>query len=248
MNINNISIACKSDVGNKRPNNEDEVGYLDKSNFKVILVADGMGGHASGEIASKMAKEMTLQLLDLNDNFKSVRDIKNVVKKVMKKTNKTIHELSSSNDIYYGMGTTLVMAIVTDFTTAIINCGDSRCYCLKDDKLSQITTDQTVVEYLYQIGAITKEEMKTSPKRHVLMNAMGIAPNVDYDIKFIDNDYQGLLVCSDGLTNMVDDQTIEKMWNQRKDVTTDSICASFVDQALVNGGIDNISVCMLEVK
>ncbi len=248
MNMTKISIACKTDVGNKRPNNEDEVGYLNKPNFKVILVADGMGGHASGEIASKMAKEMILQLLDLNDGFKSNHDIKSSVKKVMKKTNKTIHDLSSSNDIYYGMGTTVVMAIVTDFTTAIINCGDSRCYLYKDDKLTQITTDQTVVEYLYQIGAISKEEMKTSPKRHVLMNAMGIAPNIDYDIKFIDNNYQGLMVCSDGLTNMVDDITLQTMWNQRKEVDTSSICSSFVDQALVNGGIDNISVCILEVK
>lgn len=243
-----FSIACKTDVGNKRPNNEDEVGYLDKPNFKVILVADGMGGHASGEIASKMAKEMILQLLDLYDGFKSNHDIKSSVKKVMKKTNKTIHELSSSNDIYYGMGTTVVMAIVTDFTTAIINCGDSRCYLYKDDELTQLTTDQTVVEYLYQIGAISKEEMKTSPKRHVLMNAMGIAPNIDYDIKFIDNNYQGLMVCSDGLTNMVDDKTLQLMWNQRKGVDASSICSSFVDQALVNGGIDNISVCILEVK
>lgn len=248
MNINDISIACRSDVGNKRPNNEDEVGYLDKPNFKVILVADGMGGHASGEIASKMAKEMILQLLDLNDELNSVHQIKSTVKKVLKKANQAIHKLSSTNQVYYGMGTTLVMAIITPKITAIINCGDSRCYRLKDDKLEQLTVDQTVVEYLYQIGAISKQEMKTSPKRHVLMNAMGISPSIDYDIKFIENDYQGLLVCSDGLTNMVDDSTIEKMWVERKGLTSATICSDLVDKALVNGGIDNISVCLGEVK
>lgn len=248
MNINDITIACRSDVGNKRPNNEDEVGYLDKPNFKVILVADGMGGHSSGEIASKMAKEMVLQLLDLNDDLQTVHQIKSTIKKVLKKANQAIHKLSATNQVYYGMGTTLVMAIVTSKITAVVNCGDSRCYCLKDNKLEQLTTDQTVVEYLYQIGAITKQEMKTSPKRHVLMNAMGIGPSIDYDIKFIENDYQGLLVCSDGLTNMVEDSTIEQMWIERRELTTATICSDLVDKALVNGGIDNISVCMLEVK
>ncbi len=248
MNISDITLACRSDVGNKRPNNEDEVGYLDKPNFKVILVADGMGGHASGEIASKMAKEMILQLLDLSEDFQSVHQIKSTIKKVLKKANQAINKLSSTNQVYYGMGTTLVMALVTKKVTAIINCGDSRCYRLKDDKLEQLTTDQTVVEYLYQIGAISKQEMKTSPKRHVLMNAMGIGPSIDYDIRFIENDYQGLMVCSDGLTNMVEDDVIEKMWVERKELTTSTICSDLVDKALVNGGIDNISVCMLEVK
>lgn len=248
MNINNLSIAYKSDVGNRRPNNEDDVGILDKPNFKVLLVADGMGGHASGEVASKMAKEMVLQLLNLEDKFGSPHHLKSIIKKVLKKTNSSIHKLSSTKDELYGMGTTLVLAIICEEYTAIINCGDSRCYEFKNDQLKQLTTDQTVVEYLYQIGAISKEEMKTSPKRHVLMNALGIDVSVDYDIFFIKNDYQGLLLCSDGLTNMVEDEQINKTFVNRKDSSAMNICTDLVDQALINGGIDNITVCVLKEK
>jgi len=159
MNLNNLSIACKSDTGNKRPNNEDEVGYLEKNDFKLLLVADGMGGHLSGEVASKMAKETLLQLFNLEDKFPTIHFAKAFIKKAMKKTNSVIHKLSASKEEFYGMGTTLVMALVTDKFTIVVNCGDSRCYTLKDNKLNRVTTDQTVVEYLYQIGAISKQEM-----------------------------------------------------------------------------------------
>lgn len=246
--INNVSIACKTDIGNRRPNNEDEVGFLDNKDFKVLLVCDGMGGHNCGEVASKMAKEMVLSMLDSNCEFTNQYHLKTTIKKIMKKANSAIHKLSSSKDEFNGMGTTLVMAIVLKEYTAIINCGDSRCYMLKDNKLVQITKDQTVVEYLYEIGAISKEEMKTSPKRHVLMNAMGISSSIDYDIEIIDSNYQGLLLCSDGLSNMVTDEDIEKMWVERLNNPTSSLCSDLVSKALVNGGIDNISVCVLEVR
>lgn len=187
-------------------------------------------------------------LFNLEDSFSTPHQLKATIKKIVKKTNQIIHKLSSTKEEFYGMGTTLVLAVITDFATAIVNCGDSRIYALKDNKLQQLTRDQTVVNYLYEIHAISKEEMKTSPKRHVLMSALGIAPSVDFDLTLIDNDYQGLLLCSDGLTNMVEDEDIEKIWNSRFNLGPDSLCNDLIDTALINGGIDNIAVTILEVK
>lgn len=238
-------IFSDTNVGLKRPNNEDSCGFLDKENFKLILVADGMGGHASGEVASKMAKDMVLQLFDLETDFESVRQIKNAVKRIVKRTNSAIHKLSITKD-FYGMGTTLVFALVSKDVTVIINCGDSRCYKWEENKLVQLTSDQTVVQYLYQVGAMSKEETLTSPQRHVLMNAMGVYPSVDYDILFIPNTYDGLMCCSDGLTNMLSKEDIEQI--VLKSGSAQEKTAKLINGALEKGGIDNISVSLLEVK
>jgi protein phosphatase len=144
------------------------------------------------------------------------------------------------------------MAIVLKDNTIIVNCGDSRAYAFYEDErgLVSLTTDQTVVEYLYKLGAITKDEMKTSPKRHVLMNALGIAPTVEYDVKIIPNDYTALLACSDGLTNMVDEKNIEKLLacGFKENQKAETIVNQLILAALNSGGIDNIGISILEVK
>ncbi|MCI2069522.1 MAG: protein phosphatase 2C domain-containing protein [Bacilli bacterium] len=247
-----IDIFSKTDKGLKRPNNEDEAAFLNKDGMKVLLVADGMGGHQSGEVASRIAKETIMGILDISEVPTSLFKAKHLLKKAMKKANALIHRLSSRKSEYYGMGTTAVMAIVLKENTIIVNCGDSRGYAFYADErgLVSLTTDQTVVEYLYKLGAISKDEMKTSPKRHVLMNALGIAPTVEYDVKIIPNDYTALLVCSDGLTNMVEEKDIEKLLSSglKEGLKAETIVSQLILAALNKGGIDNIGISLLEVK
>jgi serine/threonine protein phosphatase PrpC len=251
MNTEDLDFYSLTDRGLKRPNNEDEAGFLYKEKGgSVLLVADGMGGHKSGEVASKIAKETILGRFKLEEMPESLFWAKLAIKKTIKKANLIIHRLSSREEQYYGMGTTLVMAIVFKESTIIVNCGDSRAYSysLAKRKLTQLTTDQTVVEYLYKMGAITEEEIKTSPKRHVLMNALGIAPTVSYDLSIIPNDYDALLLCSDGLSNMVAIQDIEGTLFRLKDDTAETVTRTLIDEAKQAGGIDNIGVTFMEVK
>jgi serine/threonine protein phosphatase PrpC len=250
MSEKTIDIAFKTDRGLQRPNNEDEAGSLTKTGMEVLLVADGMGGHQSGEVASRIAKETVLGVMQIEQIPSSIFRAKRLIKKAMKKANTMIHKLSSRKDEYYGMGTTIVMALVLDDITYIVNCGDSRAYAyrLRDRNLVALTTDQTVVQYLFKLGAISKEEMKTSPKRHVLMNAVGISPSIQYDLSIIHNDYDMLLLCSDGLTNMVDETEIEKIMNENKDQPAKVLADALVAAANKAGGVDNIAVSILEVK
>ena len=144
------------------------------------------------------------------------------------------------------MGTTVVMAVVLEDTTLICNCGDSRAYSYsKEYGLKQLTTDQTYVQYLYSLGKIKKEEIKTHPKRHILMNAMGINPTIDYDIISIPNDYDSLLLASDGFTNMVSKKEIEQLI--ALEGTVKEKVDTMLQRALENGGLDNIAINLMEV-
>ncbi len=251
MRNDKVEIYSDINVGLKRSNNEDQAGVLNLSDYQVLLIADGMGGHLKGEVASDIVKTIVLDLLANEDKPRSIREAKRNIKHIIKKANSQIYRLSSSKDEYYGMGTTLVLAMVLDEETIIVNCGDSRAYAYlkSDNSLRQITVDQTCVEYLYELGAISKEEMLTHPKRHVLMNALGIGPSVSCDFTIVDNSsYDILFLCSDGYSNMVNEnQTIELLKkNERADAKT--LTDILIAKAIENGGVDNISISLLEVK
>jgi serine/threonine protein phosphatase PrpC len=249
MNVSKAELFSETNVGLKRTNNEDEAGTMSRPGFDVVLVADGMGGHSSGEIASKLAKDSILASLSFEDKPKNLFHAKWMVKRIMKKANAMIHKLSSKKAECYGMGTTLVMGIVMEEITLIVNCGDSRAYSYSSSGgLKRLTTDQTVVEYLYKLGAMSKDEIETSPKRHVLMNALGIAPSVDYDLSIINSDYEVLLLCSDGLTNMVKDERIEELIAENKDKSAAELGKILINEALANGGVDNIAVSIMEAS
>lgn len=245
-----FDLFSQTDKGLRRPNNEDEAGVLDGAQMKVVLVADGMGGHLSGEVASRIAREMILKALEIQDVSDNLFIEKRMIKKAIKKANSTIHSMAGKEERYYGMGTTLVMAIRLKEITFIVNCGDSRAYAYNkaERRLTQLTVDQTIVQYLYKVGAISKDDMKTNPKRHVLLNALGISSFPDFEIKSIPNDYDMVFCCSDGLTNMVEDQKIEEILFANYDNGSKALCQRLIDEALVQGGIDNIGVSIMEVN
>lgn len=237
--------AYKSDIGRVRISNEDEVIAVKNSNRDVLLaVADGMGGHKKGDYASKKTIELLLEAFQKKNGFFSIFEAKIWLINVVKKINKTIFEIQDKNEAYKGMGTTLCLALIYKNHIVVVNAGDSRCYILKKERLYQITEDQTYVNYLLKSGQITKKEALTHPKRHHLINAIGLYPSSAFDIDIYGYSGESIFICSDGLYNNVSFAEIEVNLN-----TTNSVSEkvdSLINLGNYNGGSDNISCVLWE--
>lgn len=242
-----IELSYMTDAGNVRPKNEDRATSINFGDIQLLVVCDGMGGHHKGEVASELALDIIASSFENSPRPTNEYRAKKMIKKVMKDANSAILKLASNNELYADMGTTVVMAVVLENETIIANCGDSRAYTFSTAfGLTQVTNDQSYVQYLYDTGKITKEEMQTHPKKHVLMNAMGINPSISYDIYVVNNDYDYLLLSSDGFTNMVSKNEIEQLLSL--DVGVKEKVKMMVVKALGNGGTDNIAVNLMEVN
>lgn len=240
------NFCYKTDVGQIRMTNEDQAYAIANSKGRVLLlVCDGMGGQNRGDLASNLASTI------LGEEFKRFPKLANKttdrfwLRNAIKKANNAIFEESFKNPQYKGMGTTLTAILVNDTYLTIAQLGDSRAYMIKDGKLEQLTEDQTYVDYLYKSGQITEDEMKTNPKRHVLLNALGVYPSVNVDIKTIEYSHESLLLCSDGLYNNVSPLDIESI--SKTDDAPEQKCESLIKIANANGGSDNIAVVYWEV-
>lgn len=163
-----------------------------------------------------------------------------------KKINKKIYDLANSDLKYSSMGTTLVAVIIKDTQFIVANMGDSRAYIIKDDKLIQLTEDQTYVDHLYRIGKIKKEEMATHPKRHVLINALGVFPTVNLEISTHKYNKERLFLCSDGLYNNVSGEELFAILTRDDDVAHKCQCA--IEACNNNGGNDNSAIAIWEVE
>ena len=246
MKIISGNFCYKTDVGQVRMTNEDQAFAITNSKGRVLLiVCDGMGGQNRGDLASRLAMSI------ISEEFKKFPKISNKLndrfwmRNAIRKANNEIFSESYKNPKYKGMGTTLTAIVINDKYLVVAQIGDSRAYTLKNGQLMQITEDQTYVDYLYRTGQITKEEILTHPKRHVLLNALGINPSVDVDIRVVDYGHEPLLLCSDGLYNNVkvsDSEAIIKT-----DETAEQKCESLIKVANANGGSDNIAISYWEV-
>ena len=236
-----------SDIGKKRKNNEDAylIEKIDihengkKREFYVLVVADGMGGHAAGEVASGMVVERftAAPLTYLAGKLDGI-------KKIIEFVNKKVHE--KSEDLKKKMGTTLVAAIVEENRGFIFNVGDSRGYLFRGGKLQRITKDHSVIQEMLDKQVITEEEAKTHPKRHVITMAVGTKDHIDpdlYPLKLNTGDL--LLLCSDGATDMLSDKEIEKIMKRYTRLST--IGNEIVKQANMKGGKDNITVVVARI-
>lgn len=246
MKIISGNFCYKTDVGQVRMTNEDQAFAITNSKGRVLLiVCDGMGGQNRGDLASRLAMSI------ISEEFKKFPKISNKLndrfwmRNAIRKANNEIFSESYKNPKYKGMGTTLTAIVINDKYLVVAQIGDSRAYTLKNDQLMQITEDQTYVDYLYRTGQITKEEILTHPKRHVLLNALGINPSVDVDIRVVDYGHEPLLLCSDGLYNNVKVADIEAII--KTDETVEQKCESLIKVANANGGSDNIAISYWEV-
>ena len=241
-----------SDMGMMRQNNEDycmaEVVNVGEKQIGLFALADGMGGHNKGEIASKMAVEGIIKFLKSNliqnDSVK-IDYIDDILKQSYHYVNLNIYEISKNNEVYSGMGTTLVVAVIYDEKLYVANVGDSRCYLFRKDILKKITTDHSVVESLIIARAITESQAKTHPRRNEITRAIGTNEIVLVDLfKVSLKSGDKILLASDGLTSYVDKENIKH--TLMKNYEVDVLSNDLINQANQAQGRDNISVILIE--
>lgn len=237
-----MRVFVKTDIG-QRNNNEDS--YYMSPSGKFMVLADGMGGHAAGERASELA--VSLLTKKMSQKIKKESDLIDLLNKSIQEVNKKIFNESMSILKYRGMGTTLSLVFNGFGKYYYVNIGDSRIYRLKDQKLTQLSKDDSFVNYLLDLGDINEEEARIHPKRNILTKALGTAEGIDFVIKAIDEDnVDKLLLCSDGLSDILPKESIEKILNL--ECKTEKKIDKMISEVLKNGGKDNITIMVLDRK
>lgn len=233
-------VGLVSDVGLRRKLNEDSACYLERADFKIYVVADGMGGHNAGEVASKMAAEQIVQYIDENYSLECEETL---ISNAIKAANEDIYKFSKTNDKLNGMGTTVTAALVTPKFIYIANVGDSCCMAFKNGELKKITKDNSLVQELLDSGTISEVEAVNHPKKNIITRALGTCIHVEVDVFRLDiNQYNLFILCSDGLTNEVTKEDILKIIDNENNYI--SIANNLVDLAKEKGGRDNITVLL----
>ncbi len=229
-----------TEVGLVRKLNEDSICIIPELAF--FAVADGMGGHKSGEVASNMALEsMAKKLKSSNKSNLTDRLLEGV-----RQANRDIYNSSRQKGINHGMGTTLTAVIIKEKGLILAHVGDSRAYLIREGNISPLTEDHSLVQEMLRHGGITKEQAKDHPHRNVLTRALGIAPSVDVDLKRFEL-FSGdiVVLCTDGLYNLVSDRTIKELVLSAS--KPEQAVKNLVDEAIKAGGTDNISVIVVEI-
>ena len=229
-----LIVHGKTDKGLVRKENED--AFCIEKDFGLLAIADGMGGHASGEVASKMAIEI------LRDSLKKEGEpVPDRLNSGVKLANKMIYEASRSQSQLNGMGTTLTAVQFDGNRLSITHVGDSRAYLIRGGVIEQLTDDHTIVSEQVARGMITREEAARSDMRNILSKALGIGPEMDVDIEELTvSEGDQLVLCSDGLSELIsDDEILSEVQSSNR---PDLACNELVDLANQRGGEDNITV------
>lgn len=241
------NFAFKTDIGKVRMTNEDRAGAFTNAKGNILLiVCDGMGGQKKGEYAAQIALDVISESFLRKQKFLNSLSARNWLYNVVREANRKIYEEATKNAQYNNMGTTLSLVLIYKNVFFTVQVGDSRVYELRNHQLVQLTDDQTYVNYLFKTGKITKAEMATHPKRHVLINALGMFPSVEFE--FASHPYLNstLLVCSDGLYNNVSDQEIFSVLRGKDPANQKTEQLIAIGNA--NGGSDNIAVVIWEAE
>lgn len=235
-----------TDVGQKREINQDYV-YCNENPVgllsNLLIVADGMGGHNAGDFASRFCVEEIIKEIQNS----SEKTIIGTMEAAITKTNEALIGQSKTQAGLEGMGTTLVMATVSEHTMYVANIGDSRLY-LMNDTIKQITEDHSLVEEMVKTGELKKEEARFHPKKNIITRAIGANASVIpdfFEVTLSDDDL--ILLCSDGLSNMMDDSEIWQIVNENKD-DLKTACYALLKRANENGGKDNIGIVLAGIK
>ena len=233
-----------TDPGKVRSHNEDSVTIVKNINEEILMaVADGMGGHRGGEIASSIAINNVAKRFSEISSVGNKEDAIGWIKDIVSESNAAIYRYTSEHPESQGMGTTLVLAIQTSDFLLIGNIGDSSGYVIKNKKLHKITNDHTLVNLLVKSGELSEEAAREHPRKNVLMKALGATTTVEMDVFDVETDVEGILLCSDGLTNMLDDEQIMKVLNE--DHGIQDKLAKLISKSNNRGGTDNISIAYL---
>lgn len=240
-----MEFSYLTDPGQVRDHNEDSVTVVKNASGEILMaVADGMGGHKGGEIASSIAITHIGKRFVDTSSVGNKEDAINFLKEIVSEANMLIYKYTEDNPESNGMGTTIVMALLTKEFLLFGNIGDSSGFVIKNKKLYKITNDHTLVNLLVKSGEITEEEAKDHPRKNVLMRALGANISVEMDVFDVERDVSGILLCSDGLTNMLENNQIETVLNS--DIDIDAKVQKLINKANNRGGTDNISVAYLQ--
>ena len=250
-----VRFAGDSNVGMKRAHNEDSF-YLPESE-RLAIVADGMGGHASGEVASRMAVETisgffkaTQEEQQLTWPFKMDKghryDVNRMVTAI-KLANLKIHEQAQKDPRCHGMGTTVVSALFLDDALVVGHVGDSRLYRRRDGAFDQITEDHSLLNDYIKMKHLSPEEIAAFPHKNVIVRALGMKDTVQVDVH-VEAPRLGdvYLICSDGLSGMIKDEELAEIATSERDL--DIVCERLITTANKNGGLDNITVVAVRVE
>ena len=246
-----IIITGLTDQGLVRSHNEDSIGS--EANLGIAVLADGMGGHKGGEVASALAVDTILSSLNKSlpeitagetDSVTGYSLESMAIERAIKEANTVIYNAAQSNSQYEGMGTTVVVLVFYDNRLTVAHVGDSRLYRLRDQQLEQMTRDHTLLQELVDRGLYTKEEAQQSLNKNLVTRAVGVNATVEVDLledfAVPDDTY---LLCSDGLTDMINDGLIEDTILNYRD-NLGRIAKELIHQAKQHGGKDNVSAIL----
>ena len=233
-----------TDVGKVRDHNEDSVTILENANKEYLLVvADGMGGHKAGEVASSMAVNHITSKFETLETLGDKQTAINWIREEVAAINKSIFDYTAIYEESKGMGTTFVAALFTKDYLLFANVGDSSGYVYKNNKLYRVTKPHTLVNLLVESGELTPEEAEHHPRKNILMRALGANNPAEVDIFDVDTDIDGIFLCSDGLTTMLNDTQIEKVLSGEG--TLEEKVTKLIRKSNIRGGTDNISIACL---
>lgn len=233
-----------TDTGKRRKLNQDYV-YTSENPVgnlpNLFLVADGMGGHNAGDYASRYAVESIVEEISLSYEKNPVR----ILKKAIESANAHIREKSLESEEMSGMGTTLVAATCIGSRLQVANVGDSRLYLIHEQKITQITRDHSLVEEMVRMGGIDRESARNHPDKNIITRAIGAQDTIEID--FFNEELKPgdmVLMCTDGLTNMLEDEEIRMILGGQRDIV--EMAERLIEAANQNGGKDNIAVVLIE--
>ena len=240
-----MQLYGKSDVGLVRKSNQDRFAYGELPGESAwLVVCDGMGGANGGNVASKIAVDrISWQFKSTYWKNISSKGIKNIIITAIYNANRAIYQQAQSDPTLRGMGTTVVTAIVRDGRAYLAHAGDSRAYLASDSKLTRITTDHSIVQELVSNGDITEEEARIHPQKNIITRVLGVEPTVEIDyqeLELLAGDR--LLLCTDGLTNYVEEKDILRLSVRE----LEECCDLLISMAKDSGGGDNITVAALK--
>ncbi|WP_339145769.1 MULTISPECIES: Stp1/IreP family PP2C-type Ser/Thr phosphatase [unclassified Sutcliffiella] len=238
-----------TDRGRVRSHNEDNGGiFVNKDGTMLAVVCDGMGGHQAGEVASERAVSHIKEMWEETINISSPEPAEIWLKTFILQTNQSLFEHANSHEECHGMGTTIVAAILGDSFVTLAHVGDSRIYLISEEGAKQLTEDHTFVNELVKTGQISKEDAEHHPRKNVILQALGTEKTVKIDIKTITYDDPGyVLLCSDGLTDKVNDREIVEVLNNGSQALS-AKAEELIRRANHYGGEDNITVAILELS
>lgn len=234
-------VGTLSDIGIVRKLNEDYLGYYEGEHESIYVIADGMGGHNAGEVASKLAVELTINYFKNNSNN---QDLESIIKSAVTEANSKIFQEAQIDKSLKGMGTTITACLINNKKIVVANVGDSSCYVIKDNQIIKVTKDHSLVQQLIDAGTITEEEALNHPNKNIITRALGTSKVLDIDIFTLElKGIEKVILCTDGLTNVV---SKEEIYDIAINNNNEIACGTLIELSKYKGSRDNISIIIFE--